>query len=438
MRFGHLFPMMLLASTGCMAGAGGPDDTAFVDAENEAGKEDTGYQTSLDALEVEMTLEADVKAGTWEVERAPLEVGQFALTWLRKNQNVFIQSLAEDYSHGTDHVEWLVNGAWTTLAASPNIDRSKLTHFRMAGVSAVVMHPGTATALASKVYTPTVPVSPGTLFADVGTKCGVADGEIDVEQDVYWYVWAPELTGCKARVQQAKLTVTKVEPRGRTTWPEYDRLTADKKIDALVIFGQVDHGALSDDDYGFTLVRNFESSLRTAGFSKTTASKGLRYKRTRAGIAETIDIFTPREFAGLGDFAHISDFDAAVSSHEIITYNGHSMLGASDFWARPTLYKDPTKYQIFFYNGCLGYEYYVNPILEGKESWDNVDLVSNVLETPFAIMVQESAGAIAKVMYGAEHHGSTSWTSILTRMNAISGDDAFYGASGVRTNKFHP
>src|SRR5262249_18571931 len=162
------------------------------------GKEDTGYQTSLDAVEVELTLEADVKATSSTVERAPLEVGQFALTWLRNNEGVFIQSFAEDYSHGADKVEWLVDGSWTTLAASPNVSRTKLTPFRLPGVSAVVMHPGSTTALASKVYSATVPVNPAGLWAQVGTKCGEQEGSIDVEADVYWYVWHPEKSGCKA------------------------------------------------------------------------------------------------------------------------------------------------------------------------------------------------------------------------------------------------
>jgi hypothetical protein len=185
-------------------------------------------------------------------------------------------------------------------------------------------------------------------------------------------------------------------------------------------------------------MRALISSLTKAGFKKGTTEIGVRYTRTRSGLTENVDIYGPKEFSGLDDYAHIGNFDKGVSSHEIIVYNGHSMLGASDFWARKSIYADPTKYQIFLYNGCLGYEYYVNPIVAGKQGWANVDLVSNVIETPFAIMVQETATPISMIMYGAEHGGGTSWQSILTRMNQISGEDAFYGASGIRTNMFMP
>jgi hypothetical protein len=431
---------LALLFAGC---AGGPsnttDDNAFLDGERAVdGKEDTGYQTSLKGgSEVEVDLEGDVVASSWEIDRAPLEVGQFALTYLRQHNDVYLQSMAEDYAHGTDKIEWLVGGKWVSIDA-PGVSRSQLSHFRMRGISTVVLN--AAGSLAGKKWSPIVPKKPGSLFADVGTSCGDPEGEIPVEQDVYWYVWNPDKSGCKAQTQPLSVAVSKVLPVGGTTYPEYDRLIADKKIDVLVLFGQVDHGSLSSSDYSFTEIRTFESSIKRAGFVKSaTAPRGLRYTRTRSGITTTIDIYSPREFAGLDDTAHIKNFDDGINSHELIVYNGHSMLGASDFWARPSIYASTaTKYQIFLYNGCLGYEYYVNPILEGKQSWANVDLVSNVIETPFSIMVQESATAISMIATAAERGGITSWQSILGKMNDISGSDSFYGASGIRDNKFKP
>ncbi len=439
--------LALLVSAPFVIGCGGDaahapnaaDDTAFVDGESaiEDGKEDTGYQTSLDGQEVEVDLEGDVEASGWGAERAPLSLGQFALTHLRQHSDVYLQSLAEDYTHGPEKIEWQVNGAWTTLAASPSLDRKKLTHFRMKGISAVVLHPGRDLVVGKK-WAPPVPKKPDSLFADVGDKCGEKEGSIDVEQGVYWYVWKPEKAGCNAKTAPMSVTVSKVLGKGGTTYPEYDRLTADKKIDVLVMFGQVDHGELANSDYSFSLIRSFESSLRTAGFKKGTAPIGLRYTRTKGGLAETVDIYGPREFAGLDDYAHIDNFDKGVNSHEVIVWNGHSMLGASDFWARPSIYAEPTRYQVFLYNGCLGYEYYVNPILEGKQGFDNVDLVSNVIETPFAIMVQETSSVVSMIMAGAEKGGTTSWQSILGRMNDLAGSDSLYGASGIRTNTFKP
>jgi hypothetical protein len=434
---------LALLFAGCAAEGADPNASAFADGEAiaDGDKEDTGYITSLDAQEVELDLEGDafVSSPFGSIERSPLELGQFALTYLRKNKDIFIQSLAEDYAHGTDQIEWLVDGAWVTLKDHPSLSRSKLQHFRMRKVSAVVMHPGSATALAARVEKPPVPKYAADIFDQVGSACADDDADIHPDAEVYWYLWNPDKAGCKAQLQTIDVKVARVLTKGVTVYPEYNKLTADKKIDALVIFGQVGHGSLTSSDYAFTMIRSFESQLKYAGFAKGTAQKGLRYTRTRRGITDTVDIYSPHEFAGLDDYAHIDNFDQGINSHEIIVYNGHSMLGASDFWARPSIYaENADKYQIFSYNGCLGYEYYVNPILEGKKDWANVDLVSNIVETPFAIMVQETTSVLSGIFSAAEHGGTTSWNTLLRRMNVIAAQDSFYGASGVRTNAFHP
>jgi hypothetical protein len=394
----------------------------FTDGENA----DTGWQSSLDAQEVEVDLEGDVQADALSMARAPLSIGQFALTYLRRSGEVYLQSLAEDYDHGTDRIEWTTPG-----------------HFRIRGLNAVIMHPGDQP-LDGRNWQPIVPKSPGTLLADAGDACGEKDGEIDVTQSEYWYVWHPEKDGCKDDWKQTvSVTVSKVLPKGSQTYPEYDRLTADGKIEILALFGQVDHGALSDGDYGFSLVRDFESQLTGAGFTKAdSAPRGLRYTRTANNLTAIVDIYTPREFGGLTDWAHIDAFDEGVRTHEIIAYNGHSVLGASDFWARPSIYntdEQRSKYQIFVYNGCLGYEYYVKPILDGKGGWDNVDLLSNTEETPFAIMVEMTTDVVSMVLGGAENGGRNSWQQIMTKMNSTAtGWNSYYGASGIRDNRFMP
>jgi hypothetical protein len=74
------------------------------------------------------------------------------------------------------------------------------------------------------------------------------------------------------------------------------------------------------------LISDFEAAIKKAGFAKGTAQKGLRYSRTHSGITTTIDIYTPHEFAGLDDTAHIKNFDDGINSHEIIVYNGHARI----------------------------------------------------------------------------------------------------------------
>ncbi len=424
-----------------VAPAATPDvANAFTDGEQvaEDGKNDTGYVTSLDAAEVEFDIEGDIDGEHWDRE-APLQVGQFALTYLRQNNDVYIQSLAEDYANGGDSVEWLDGDNWIPNSHA-NVNRHKPTHFRMRAVSGIIVHPGSRRTLANRTYAPIVPVSPGTIYADAADKCGEETGGIEVEQSVYWYLWAPEKRGCNAVTQELSVKVSRVLPASPAVYPEYDRLLEDGEITAAVFFGQVDHGTLSNDDWGFGLIEQFETSLTTAGFEKADGTNVLRYERTKNDVHSVIDIYSPRDFSGLDDYAHVDAFDDAVNNHEIIVWNGHSMLGASDFWARDSIYNADTahNYQIFLYNGCLGYEYYVNPILSGKGGWENVDIVSNALETPFMIVVEETATVLGAIMGSAERGGTTSWKRILGSMNRIGGSDAIYGASGVRDNAFHP
>jgi hypothetical protein len=110
------------------------------------------------------------------------------------------------------------------------------------------------------------------------------------------------------------------------------------------------------------------------------------------------------------------------------------MLGASDFWARPTY---PDFYQIFLYGGCLGYEYYVKPILHGKgDSWAKLDIVSSVIEVT-ASANEFAAPAIAKLIYGIQYNGKSSWRNIMLTVRNSVGDSTF-GVSGVRDNCFTP
>ena len=150
-------------------------------------------------------------------------------------------------------------------------------------------------------------------------------------------------------------------------------------------------------------------------------------------VTVQIDLYSPKEFSGLGDFAHFANFQKALSEHEIIAWDGHSMLGASDFWSRPTY---PSSYQIFLYGGCLGYEYYVKPILHGKgDSWAKLDVVSSVIEV--SVTADMIGPAIAKLMWSIEHRNQSSWRSVLLQIRNSVGDSTF-GVSGVRGNCFTP
>jgi hypothetical protein len=219
----------------------------------------------------------------------------------------------------------------------------------------------------------------------------------------------------------------------RAVYPEFDQLLADKKVTAVVLFGQIGDGAIANDDIGMESFRTMQEWLREAAFKEVSVSVGKRFTKTVHGNTVEIDLYSPHEFAGLDDSAHFKNFQKALSEHEIVAYDGHSMLGASDFWAQPTY---PDFYQVFLYGGCLGYEYYVRPIVNGKNGWKKLDIVSSVVEV--SATANDFAGPfLSKLIWALDHGNRASWRDMLIAIRKRVGDSTF-GASGVRGNCYSP
>lgn len=394
-------------------------------------KEDSAY-LNPDGFEVEVDLEGDVAGPAYRLEDGPAALGQFALTNLRKREIMYLESLAEDAS-ATDRAEWLIDGTWYGNADVPAGKTRK--HWRLRGINSVLLFTKPSTVAVGKVYTSKVPVNPFSIMSDAGSTCADDDDHIGLDASVYWYRWLPEQASCKVATQDLKITVTKKFPTTtKAVYPEYDQLTADHKVTAVILFGQIDDGAITDSDLGVRSYKRYAKWLKEAGYKEVAAPLGKRFEKPAAGNTIQIDLYSPYEFSGLGDYAHFANFQKALSEHEIVVWDGHSMLGASDFWSRPTY---PSTYQIFLYGGCLGYEYYVRPILHGKgDSWAKLDLMSSVVEV--SATANEFAGpAIAKMVWAIEHGGRSSWRQILLTVRTNVGDSTF-GVSGVRDNAYRP
>jgi len=430
-------PRILLASiicTGCAATppADSGEDNPFLREQANEGKVDTAYQNP-DGVEVEVDLEADVQAPSYALFEAPAMLGQFALTTLRKHGEFYLESLAED-STSDQRVEWLVDGQWLTAAQAKLGDRSQLKHFRLRGVNAVLLHSAGEQAVEGQQFSARVPAKPYAVMSEAGHDCADDDDHISLSQGVYWYRWDPDNAACKIEQQDLRLTVSKVLPKGEVTYPEYDRLVEDKKLTAVVLFGQIDDGEITEYETGMRNAARMQRWLAQAGFTEVAeAPLGKRMSKLVGGVTVEIDLYSPREFSGLSDYAHYDNFQRAISEHEIVTYDGHSMLGASDYWARPTY---PGFYQMFLYGGCLGYEYYVRPILSGKGGWQNVDILSSTVEVS-ASANEFAAPILAKVVWALDHGFKASWKDILVAVRQRVGDSTF-GVSGVRDNCFTP
>jgi hypothetical protein len=409
------------------------EENPFLKDHSNQGKEDTGYQNP-NGIEVEVDLEADVEGSPYLLSSGPAALGQFALTYLRKRGDFYLESLAEDLA-SEQRVEWLVDGAWITAAQASAVKPEKLGHFRIRAVNAVLLSKSAQGLAAGDVFTAKVPRNPFMVMQDLGETCGETGGHIGLHQSTYWYLWDPEKPGCKAKTQDLTITVSRLLPAKNEVYPEYDQLVADGKITAVIMFGQVGDGDISEDDIGMIYFRQVAKWLTSAGYKEVTpAPLGRRFSKRLGQVTMEIDLYSPREFSGLSDLSHFANFQKAISEHEIVSYHGHSMLGASDFWGQPQY---PGFYQIFIYGGCLGYEYYVQPIFKGKgSSWDNVDIVSSVVEVSVNAD-RLSAPVLAKIAWAVQHSYKASWKDILLDIQH-NVYDATFGVSGVRDNRFVP
>jgi len=424
--------LTLGVATAC-AGTGAPSgDNPFLQNMDEDGKADSAYYNP-DGVEVEVDLEGDVAGPDFRLAEAPAMLGQYALTYFRKKEVMYIESLAEDAT-ARDRAEWLIDGNWLTADKVPT--GAALTHWRLRGLNTVLLFDSHVEPKVGTELTARVPAKPFSVLADAGKTCADNDDHIGLDESVYWYRWEGDKSTCKIDRQDLKVTISKTFTTTQSTrYPEYDQLTADKKLTVVILFGEIDDGPITENETGMRNFNRYADWLQEAGFASKTAPLGKRFeKKLNNGVLAQIDLYSPREFSGLDDFGHFDNFQKALSEHEVIAWDGHSMLGASDFWSRPSY---PSFYQVFLYGGCLGYEYYVQPILHGKgDSWDKLDIMSSVVEVT-ADANEFAAPAVAKMIWAIEHGNRGSWRSILLQVRNSVGDSTF-GVSGVRDNCFTP
>lgn len=398
---------------------------------NDPGKEDTGY-VNRRGIEAHVTIEADVQASEWRILRSPAEITQYAMTYLRKRNGLYVEILGEDATAVTT-AQWLVQGEWLAGDALDGVDRALLTHFRMNNVNAVVLQESTE-GLAGQVYEAVVPISPYTTFADAGEACADYNSHIDLGQSVYWYLWNPDKSGCELETQTMTITISELLPHNPESYPEYDQLWADGRLEIVVLYGKLDDGDVAED-YNWRNVTRLGEWLVEAGFTKEEeAPLGDRYTRTVGELTEVIDIYGPDIFHSVADHTRFNNWQRAVSEHEVVMYNGHSVLGTGYAFEQVEY---PDFYQIFSVASCLSYEYYVDPILEGKGTWATVDVISNVEPTYYSENYPLTTSVLSRLLWGFENEGRASWQDIMeTVSNRLS--HSRFGVSGARDNQFTP
>jgi hypothetical protein len=94
-----------------------------------------------------------------------------------------------------------------------------------------------------------------------------------------------------------------------------------------VIFGQIEHGELKSNDWGFLSFNTMNRAFRNQGFAKTASfpeNRGQTMKKTfPGGLVVEISMWTPVSFADSVPREEANEtFRAAMRAHEIVYYNG--------------------------------------------------------------------------------------------------------------------
>jgi Proprotein convertase P-domain len=420
-----------------------PEQDAFYDGTNPFtdpvtnGKDDSAYVNSR-AVEVHVTLTGEVEAPGFQMHEAPAEQAQYGFTALRRERGFFLQVLAEDIISTSSQVEWLVDGEWLGDDEARELPSATLRNYRVRGVTAVAFNEEADNIAVGRTYEALVPRKPFSTMRDIGDVCANKFAGISPSQSVYWYLWNPGAS-CQEKAEGSLTTMTvtvdEVLPRNPSSYPEYDRLWADDLLSVAVFFGQIDHGGPIEEDENWKRANRFGEWLVEADFvEETTDGPHRRFSHTVGERTEAVDVFYPDAFESVADRSNFQTWQDAVSSHEVVIYNGHSVLG-DGYAFEHAVY--PDNYQIFMVFSCLSYSYYVHPIFEGKGSWESVDVVANA-ELGRVYEITPMTGALlAGLFQGFEGTGAVSWQDIMSRINHLA-PHSRPGVSGAQGNCFSP
>ena len=102
---------------------------------------------------------------------------------------------------------------------------------------------------------------------------------MSLDSSDYWYLWNPDKPACKVATQMLKITLSNLLPSSKDVYPEYDRLVADGKVTAVIVFGQIGDGELTNDDKGMVGYRTVAKWLLDAGYAEADAELGRRFTK---------------------------------------------------------------------------------------------------------------------------------------------------------------
>jgi hypothetical protein len=474
-NLGIFISCLAMSLSGC--GAGEEEDIEILDFEDFfGGKMDTGYVGSQ-AMEIEATLTSQVAV---TVPGTPEELTAIA-AGLRTNPSLYgdiVDQVSEQVKYARNTLQKAavnlnLEGGTPTFTNVTVVAGGLVLDYQVTIESLIkfkdLKEGQTPESLVGQSYEMKLPYSPTGLLEKIKNQCATdpddASAPVPVEElgahNLFFY-WDPARAGCPLAAEELRTARFVINSSLDTpnVYPEFDRLTADGLITMVAVFGQIDHGELKPDDWGFVSFDTFTRELERRGFEVTESfdnNTGHRMEKTYdGGLKVSVKMLTPVDFADNvpREQANQKFFDA-LRNHEVVYYAGHAFYGSLTVLEDPTSFPANT-YQVIFMDACWSYAYYTKQVFRNKATpddasgWGLVDVINN---TEPSVTGSEVTAAILWHNFfkgaAAAHKGSStkvySWNNLIKYMNENAQrradqrkekDPEIYGVSGVRTNQF--
>ena len=237
----------------------------------------------------------------------------------------------------------------------------------------------------------------------------------------------------------------------RDAFPRYDALFADDVFDIAVHFG----GDYNEERFDLDTARWLVEHLLEGGWTNAEVTKFEELTIDSPPFTQQVkvegrtievkvyvyhsDMVTAEQEDKLGDIMKTS-----LAERDVVIYSGHAGEGSGfvldyqpRYEIRPTEFPSlplAEKYQIYVLDGCRTYRSYVDDLLKNPvKTFDNLDVVTTVNTTPFAVGYQ----VLWEFLYWFTitdddgNHFPLSWKTLLRGVNTDEFHSVHYGVHGI-------
>lgn len=290
------------------------------------------------------------------------------------------------------------------------------------------------------------------------------------EQSDFWYYWDPDQDGCPLQGNDHDVFRTtgllEIVPNTKVSYPNYDRLYGDNgngdALDIALLLGFIryqdtEKNRPSRRDEALKAFRFIDKDLKDRGFEllekKThfrinkdgSEQEGInilrRYEKeiSRGEESLRIRVFTLLADTDIDskDFTFRSYLAKAMRESDIVIYDGHSNLGRNfDLNSLPEVTFDPSKYQIFFFNGCSTYPFLNDMYFRAKAGPENV----NIITAGLPAFASASGPNVVTFLDNFLEGKTLSYQKILSDLEKSNGDVGTFlvGVKGDEASHWHP